>query len=409
MAGSRAVSQRHVAVFVFADFGHVNPTLGLTRELVARGHRVTYVVDHRYTEIVERAGARVVGYTSRRGAFGKVPDPSAARLAAEGYELLVETMDTVCPLAVAALASDVPDLVLYDFESFAAARMTARILGCTTTVQLSPSHASNETFSMRAQLFDPEDPSMRQGGAALMRFTRDHGLAPDELGRFLAEWDDRNLAFLPREFQIEGASFDDRFAFVGPSVAEDGATVPWAPPGDGRRLALVSLGTESNRQRDFFRTCLDAFDGDDWQVVMTLGRGSDLAGLGPVPPHVEVHEWLPHPVVLPHADLLVCHAGMGSVMEALYFGTPVIAVPQTFELALTARRLDDLKLGRWIDRDQLTSRTLAAAVTEIVTDPATPERMARMRAHVRGAGGADRAADLLEQWAADRTPSVSGV
>lgn len=409
MAGSRAVSQRHVAVFVFADFGHVNPTLGLTRELVARGHRVTYVVDHRYTEIVERAGARVVGYTSRRGAFGKVPDPSAARLAAEGYELLVETMDTVCPLAVAALASDVPDLVLYDFESFAAARMTARILGCTTTVQLSPSHASNETFSMRAQLFDSEDPSMRQGGAALMRFTRDHGLAPDELGRFLAEWDDRNLAFLPREFQIEGASFDERFAFVGPSVAEDGATVPWAPPGDGRRLALVSLGTESNRQRDFFRACLDAFDGDDWQVVMTLGRGSDLAGLGPVPPHVEVHEWLPHPVVLPHADLLVCHAGMGSVMEALYFGTPVIAVPQTFELALTARRLDDLKLGRWIDRDQLTSRTLAAAVTEIVTDPATPERMARMRAHVRGAGGADRAADLLEQWAADRTPSVSGV
>ncbi|MFE3497602.1 macrolide family glycosyltransferase [Streptomyces sp. NPDC059175] len=402
------VSQRHVAVFVFADFGHVNPTLGLTRELVARGHRVTYVVDHRYTELVERAGARAVGYASRRGAFGKVPDPSAARLAAEGYQLLVETMDTVCPLAVAALASDVPDVVLYDFESFAAARMAAHLLGCTTTVQLSPSHASNETFSMRAQMLDPEDPSMREGGEALMRFTSDHGLAPEELGRFLAEWDDRNVVFQPREFQIEGGSFDDRFAFVGPSVVEDGAAVPWAPPGDDRRLALVSLGTESNRQRDFFRTCLDAFDGDDWHVVMTLGRGRDIAGLGPVPPYVEVHEWLPHPVVLPHADLLVCHAGMGSVMEALYFGTPLIAVPQTFELALTARRLAELKLGRWIDRDQLTSQTLAAAVREIVTDPGTPERMARMRAHVRGAGGAVRAADLLEQWADERTPSVSG-
>lgn len=408
MSGSVAVSPRHVAVFVFADFGHVNPTLGLTRELVARGHRVTYVVDHRYTELVERAGARTVGYTSRRGAFGKVPDPSAERLAAEGYELLVETMETVCPRAVAALASDVPDVVLYDFESFAAARMTARLLGCTTTVQLSPSHASNEAFSMRAQLFDPEDPSMREGGAALMRFTQDHGLAPDELGRFLAEWDDRNLVFLPREFQIEGPTFDDRFAFVGPSVAED-AAAPWTPPGDGRRLALVSLGTESNRQRDFFRTCLDAFDGDDWHVVMTLGRGSDLAALGPVPRTWSSTSGLPHPVVLPHADLLVCHAGMGSVMEALYFGTPLIAVPQTFELALTARRLDDLKLGRWIDRDRLTADTLAAAVKELVTDPATPERMARMRAHVRGAGGAVRSADLLEQWAADRAPSVSGV
>ncbi|MEU8784996.1 macrolide family glycosyltransferase [Streptomyces sp. NPDC048637] len=391
---------RHVAVFLFADFGHIGPTLGLTRELVRRGHRVTYFVDHQYSEVIEATGARAVGYTSRRGAFFKEPYADAARLAAEGLDLLVESMERVHPLALSTLAADPPDIVLYDFESFAAARMTAHVLGCVTTVQLGVSHVSNEVFSLREMLFDPDDPSIREGGTAVMRFAQDNGIAPDGLGRFVREWDERNLGFLPREFQIEGSTFDERFAFVGPTVTEPEEDAPWSPPADGRRLALVSLGTEANQQRDFFRTCVDAFDEADWHVVMTLGRDGDLAGLGALPPHVEAHQWLPHPVVLPHADVLVCHAGMGSVMEALSFATPVVAVPpQTFELTLTARRLAELGLGRMINGDQLTADTLAAAVGDIVADPESPERMARMRASIRGAGGAVRAAGLLEQWA----------
>ncbi|MGY4971381.1 glycosyltransferase, MGT family [Streptomyces sp. SceaMP-e96] len=405
MSAFAATPQRHVAVFLFADFGHISPTLGLTRELIRRGHRVTYFVDHQYSEVVERTGARVVGYKSRRGAFVKVPQAGAARLAAEGYELLVESMQTVYPLALSTLAADPPDVVLYDFESFPAARMTAHTLGCATTVQLGISHASNEEFSLRVLLFDPDDPSLREGGAALMRFARDNGIPPEGLGRFLREWDERNLAFLPREFQIKGTTFDERFAFVGPTVAEPEGDVPWSPPADGRRLALVSLGTESNQQRDFFRTCVDAFDGDDWHVVMTLGRDADLAALGDLPPHVEAHRWLPHPAVLPHADVLVCHGGMSCLMEALYFATPAIVVPQAFEHTLTARRVDELGLGRMIERDRLTADTLGAAVGDIVADPEIPEHMAWMRASVHGAGGAPRAAGLLEQWAGRPAPT----
>ncbi|MEU8685215.1 macrolide family glycosyltransferase [Streptomyces sp. NPDC048611] len=406
MSAFAATPRRHVAVFVFADFGHLSPTLGLTRELIRRGHRVTYFVDHQYREVVERTDARAVVYTSRRGAFAKVPDADAARMAAEGHDLLVESMERVYPLALSTLAADPPDLVLYDFESFPAARMIAHTLGGVPTVQLGISHVSNEVFSMRRLLLDPDAPSMREGGAALMRFAGNNGLAPDGLARFLREWDDRNLAFLPREFQIEGTTFDESYVFVGPTVTAPEEDVPWSPPADGRRTALVSLGTESNRQRDFFRTCADAFDGAEWQVVMTLGREADLAGLGDLPPHVQAHRWLPHPAVLPHADVLVCHGGMSCLMEALHFATPVVVVPQGFEHTLTARRVAELGLGRMIDRDRLTADTLGAAVGDIVADPEIPERMAWMRASVRAAGGAARAARLLEQWA---DPSASTV
>ncbi|AXI80322.1 macrolide family glycosyltransferase [Peterkaempfera bronchialis] len=400
---SSTPSPRHVAVFVFADFGHVNPTLGLARELVARGHRVTYVVDRRFTEPIERTGARVVGYDSARGAFYRAPDPTHAQLAADGYQLLLESMETVFPLALAAFRNDPPDLVLYDFESFAAGRVAAHVLGA-ASVQLCPSHASNETFSMRARMFPADEALMRDGALAFIDFMEAHGIGTDQLARYGTEWDRRNLVFLPREFQIEGETFDDRYAFVGPSVAEPDGAVPWSPPRDGRRLALVSLGTESTGQRDLLRACAEAFDGADWQVVMTLGRGGERPWRHSLPPHVETHEWLPHPAVLPHADILVCHGGMGSIMEALYFATPVVAVPQVLELSLSAQRLADLGLGRMVPHQGLTAATLARAVEGVLLDPGTPERLAWMRERVRGAGGAVRAADLLERWAAEPVP-----
>ncbi|MER7680962.1 macrolide family glycosyltransferase [Streptomyces sp. NPDC096934] len=401
----------HCAVLPFADFGHVAPSLGVARALVAGGHRVTYVVDERYASLVEEAGARAVTYTSARGEFYRAADPAPGQLAAEGYALLVDTIETVFPAALAALAQDPPDAVLYDFENVAAGRVAARVLGA-LPVQMFPSHAANENFSLRAQMWDRADPVMAKGAGVLIEFMGEHGIGLDEMSRYGTEWDEHNLVFLPRDFQIEGDTFDDRFAFVGPMVTEAPAGL-WSPPADGRRTALVSLGTESGDRGDFFRTCAQAFDPASWHVVMTLGHGADRAQLGPLPPHVEIHDWLPHPAVLPHADVLVCHAGMGSLMEALYFATPVVAIPRAHELGLSAERLEQCGVGRTLSRTGLDAQVLARTVNGLLADPRTPGALRRMREAVRGAGGAVRAADTLQGWAArhrrHRTGGPAGI
>ncbi|MER6441391.1 MULTISPECIES: macrolide family glycosyltransferase [unclassified Streptomyces] len=401
----------HCAVLPFADFGHVAPSLGVARALIAGGHRVTYVVDERYASLVEEAGARAVTYTSARGEFYRAADPAPGQLAAEGYALLVDTIETVFPAALTALAQDPPDAVLYDFENVAAGRVAARVLGA-LPVQMFPSHAANETFSLRAQMWDRADPVMAKGAGVLIEFMGEHGIGLDEMSRYGTEWDEHNLVFLPRDFQIEGDTFDDRFAFVGPMVTEAPAGL-WSPPADGRRTALVSLGTESGDRGDFFRTCAQAFDPASWHVVMTLGHGADRAQLGPLPPHVEIHDWLPHPAVLPHADVLVCHAGMGSLMEALYFATPVVAIPRAHELGLSAERLEQCGVGRTLSRTGLDAQVLARTVNGLLADPRTPGALRRMREAVRGAGGAVRAADTLQGWAArhrrHRTGGPAGI
>ncbi|MEU8976264.1 macrolide family glycosyltransferase [Streptomyces monashensis] len=388
---------RHYALLLFADYGHIAPTLGVARELLARGHRVTYVVDERFAPVVTDCGASAVTYTSARGDFYRAADPNPDRLARDGYDLLVDTVRTVYPAALDALAGDPPDVVLYDFETVAAARVLARVLGA-VPVQVCPSHAANEKFSLRAQMWDPGHPLMAEGAQVIIGFMGEHGIGLDEMGRYGAEWDTRNLVFLPRAFQIEGETFDDRFSFVGPTFGEPEPGL-WSPPGDGRRVALVSLGTEAGDRGDFFRLCAEAFPAADWHVVMTLGRGSDPAQLSPLPARVEAHPWLPHPAVLPHADVFVCHAGMGSLMESLSYGTPVVALPTAHELVLSARRLEECGVGRALDRTALTAERLAGTVAHLLADPGTPAALAALRDAIRTAGGALRAADLLETWA----------
>ncbi|WP_055495831.1 macrolide family glycosyltransferase [Streptomyces sp. TP-A0356] len=397
----------HVAVFIFADFGHINPTLGVARELLARGHRVTYVIDERFADRVEQSGARAVTYASGRGAFYKATHPTADELADDGHRLFIETMDTVVPLAASAFENDSPDVVLYDFETVVAGRMTARTFDA-TSIQVNPSYASNEEFSMRAMVWKADHPVIQACVTALIEFLQANGIGLEEYSRFGDEWDERNLVFLPREFHIKGDTFGDRYSFVGPTATQYDGDISWTPPGDGRRVALVSLGTEAVGQQEFFQACAQVFNEREWHVVMTVGSDFDPTQLGALPPNVEVHPWLPHPVILPHVDVLVCHAGMGSVMEALYFATPVVAVPRAHELELTARRLEELGLGRMIPVDDLSASAIAEAVQGLLAAPGLDERLALMREHLIASGGAPRAADLVERWAAEAAkPAVS--
>jgi MGT family glycosyltransferase len=145
----------------------------------------------------------------------------------------------------------------------------------------------------------------------LWKFLESNGVDPNSIETFSRDYDDLNIVFMPRDFQPHGDGFDESFVFVGPCIAADTGAIQWTPPNENRNV-LISLGTESNKRPGFFRTCAGAFEDKSWHVVMTLGRGRNPADLSITAPNVEAHEWLPHPVVLPHMSVLICHGGLGS-------------------------------------------------------------------------------------------------
>ncbi|GAA2643551.1 glycosyltransferase [Dactylosporangium fulvum] len=384
----------HVAVFVLPDYGHVNPTFEITRHLVERGHRVTYVLTEDYRPAVAAAGAGLVAYDTARRRLG-AGHVDADRISELGLDILADTTARVLPAARAGFTgADRPDLILYEFESFVAARILAREWGC-PTLQFFPYLASNDQYSLHAEIFDPDSPAVHHGVEEILRVLATVEPDPAAQWAMMAPFDERNLALLPQALQPRGETFDERFTFVGHCLPQRPPAAAWEPPGPDVSVALVSMGTESNDRDSVFRLCADAFSDKDWHVVMTLGRGKTLgADLAAV--NIEAHEWLPHLAVLPHAAVLVCHGGMGSILEALYFGRPVVVVPHTPEHVVNGRRLAELGVGRMLPSGDVDPGTLRAVVDELAGDPATMIRVGRLSEQIRAGGGAARAADVVE-------------
>src|SRR3954454_23019308 len=73
-------------------------------------------------------------------------------------------------------------------------------------------------------------------------------------------------------------------------------------------------------------------------------RGSPQA-LGPIPDNVTVLPFVPQDEVLPHASLVLCHGGSGTLLEALARGIPVVIVPLFADQPANARSVERTGAG----------------------------------------------------------------
>ncbi|WP_372666781.1 macrolide family glycosyltransferase [Amycolatopsis kentuckyensis] len=394
------VSGRHVAFFGFPGFGHLRPTLPVVRELLARGHEVSYVVAERFAGVVAETGATVLTYPS---AFPKsMPDVHTADDLAT---VLAHYLDEAyAPLATAwpAFADRPVDLVVEDVLSTDVGGLVARRAGC-GVVRLFAGFGGNDEVPLNGSEvelagppLDPAHPALAACGERITALLAEFGLDtppafPPGGGEVVA-----NLVFVPRAFQPRAECFGDEFVFVGPTGDDGAVAESWGPPGGDVPVVLVSLGTSSNSNPEFFTACGQAFAGTGWRVVMTTAGhvGDDVAAA--MPDNVELHSWLDHRAVLPHTDVVVCQAGTGSLMDAFGHGVPVVAVPQRPEARVTAAQVERLGLGRAL-LDDVTGEDVRDAVLAVAADAAMAKEVARMREAIQASGGAKRAADVLER------------
>jgi MGT family glycosyltransferase len=168
-------------------------------------------------------------------------------------------------------------------------------------------------------------------------------------------------------------------------------------------VVLVSLGSVYNNAPEFYRSCAAAFADSPWHVVLAVGERVDLAEIGPLPGNVEVHRVVPQVDVLATCSVFLCHAGMGGLMEAMQAGVPVVTVPQTVEQESNAARVEQLGLGVRLDPPLVTAEALRAMVDKVAGDPGFAARVVAMRRDIETAGGAARAADVVESLLAARS------
>ncbi|WSJ61906.1 macrolide-inactivating glycosyltransferase [Streptomyces sp. NBC_01310] len=389
----------HIAMFSIAAHGHVNPSIEVIRELVARGHRVSYAIPAAFAEKVAETGATPVIYTST---LPTDDDPEAwGTELIDNLEPFLNDAIQVLPQLDAAFAGAEPDLVIHDITSYPAPVLAHR--WGVPAVSLSPNLVAWEGYD--EEVAEPMFAGLKaseRGQAYYARFAAwltENGL--DGQIERLQSRPRRSLVLIPEALQPHADRVDRSVhTFVGACQGDRSATQgSWERPAaaEGKKVLLVSLGSAFTKQPAFYRACIDAFaDLADWHLVLQIGKFTDEADLGEIPANVEVHRWVPQLDILRQADAFITHAGAGGSQEGLATATPMVAVPQAVDQFGNADMLVSLGVARHVPMADADAATLREAVLALVTDPEVAARAEAVRAGMAAEGGTRQAADLIE-------------
>ncbi len=403
MTSSPSTGRRHIAIVLVTSKSHILPTLGLVRELVERGHRVSVGVGYAEHERLVPTGARLVGHRSTLPGLGDAEVDAAFVIptdAGEAMQVFLREAMTQFPYLAKHFDDDPPDLVLHDPGAMAA-QVLARRYGV-SAIQLSitpvswPEEDQKPDRAAIEALRSVE--SVRRYYELADAWLRENGIS--ETANELQSHPEGVLSLIPRSLQPGVERAPGYWRFVGPCFdPERLADRSWTPPGDGRPVVLVSLGNTFNDRPEFYRSCVDAFTGMDWHVVLVMARKYvNDPKFRDVPDNIEIHEWVPQLTVLEHTSVFVTHAGAGSCVEAFWYGVPMIAVPQGSEQFDNARYIPELGIGTHLPIETVTAESLRTAVSDLLKDSDAAERLARIRDEVRATGGVSGAADAVEDY-----------
>lgn len=390
-------SPAHIAMFSIAAHGHVNPSLEVIRELVARGHRVTYAIPPHFAEKVAGTGAEPVLWNSTLPGPDDDPEAWGSTLLDNVEPFLADAVQAL-PQLIEAYEGDTPDLVLHDITSYPA-RVLAHRWGV-PVVSLSPNLVAWDGYEKEvAEPMWEEPKKTERGQAYYARFRawlEENGITqhPDDFAGRPA----RSIVLIPRALQPNADRVDESVhSFVGACQGDRGAEGGWQRPAGAEKVVLVSLGSSFTKQPAFYRECVEAFGGlPGWHLVLQVGRHVDPAELGDLPDNVEVRSWVPQLAILRQADLFVTHAGAGGSQEGLATATPMIAVPQAVDQFGNADMLQGLGVARHVPAGEADAGTLRAAALALVDDPEVARRLKGIQAEMAEEGGTRRAADLIE-------------
>jgi MGT family glycosyltransferase len=382
--------------------GHVNPSLALVQELVARGDEVAYYATDAFAAAIERTGAR---YRPYRNAFLADLKGLPEHLHALSW-LLMRTTAELLEEHLDEWRTASCDYVITDAVA-PWGQWAAEVLGVPAVTSV-PTFAYNRqvlAFAARSGV-TPKSlrlalsklrhvvKAVRLGGTLQRRYkVRGPGIGGLVMGRSRL-----NIVYTSRYFQPCAETFDDRYQFVGPSMGSraEAPDFPWdqiAQP-----VVYISLGTLFNQEAGFYRDCFQAFGGQDFQVVLSVGANVSRESLGPAPGNFIVRAHVPQLDVLTRTAAFVTHGGMNSVCESLNHGVPMLVVPQMSEQAIIGRRVEEVGAGLYLAKDAVTPERLREAVQRLLCEDAFRRRAGIVRESFAGAGGVARAADAIVRY-----------
>lgn len=384
--------------------GHINPSLPLVAELVRRGHEVTYFNTPAFQAKIEAAGAVFQPYASikddyfdSQGLHGGLPQKVA-------YELMTTT-NAVLPDLLETARTLQPDYILYD-GMCPWGCMVARILKLPAVASLSllPLNSPPPRALLNGQLLrailSAVLPHFRKGLQAnrlSQALAKQYQVPPLGTMQMMNAPADLEISYTSEYFQPYADTVSKAVRFVGRTIDEAPSNASFSfDQVKGRELVYISLGTLNNDDIVFFRTCIQAFTGSDTFVIMSTGKRVQPEALGKLPENIAVYDWVPQTQVIKRAALFITHAGLNSVHDGLYFGVPLLLIPQQVEQFMTALRVVELGAGLMLQANKVNAEVIRSSAARLLAEANFKNKAKGIGESFRNAGGMTRAVDEIE-------------
>lgn len=234
-------------------------------------------------------------------------------------------------------------------------------------------------------------------GDGFDRLRRELGLAPDPSQRDV--YGRLFLDAVPPGIQLPGPRRAGH-RHVRPVLTRRAEPAPELPPGRAP-LVYVTFGTVWSDTPGLYETVLAGLAGAPVRVLVSSGV-RDPRSLGRQPPHVRIERRVAQHAILPRCDLVIHHGGYNTTVESLACGVPALIIPISADQFFFAARCQAAGVARTLARDGLAPDQVAAAVGELLAEPAYRRRAAAMaRRMARLMSPAAAARRILELARAD--------
>lgn len=359
-------------------YGHVVPTIGLVKELIKQGCEVTYLMPFEWKKLVTESGAKFHGYKIHRQLSEQIKNAYAAA------ESIVKGFD----------------FVIYEQFFFLGKHLAEKYHKPVVRIFTAPvtnKKLMNEFITSKGPL------SIFRYKWIAKAFTKDIvGNIPMKTDNWLDEIiynpPALNLVYTLREYQLYEEEFpDEQYKFLGPSIYERKAeTFDFVK--SKNPVAYISLGTVIKGAASFFQSCIEAFRGENIDVIISVGKKFDVRKLKSVPSNIYIYNFVPQLEVLKIADVFVTHGGMNSVSESLSAGVPMVVIPFVSDQPVNARCVEKLGVGKRLECSFVNKDSLKECVFSVFSDREIKENIAKVRKLIEQAPGNKGGAEMIMDY-----------